>query len=104
MDDSRLNNINGLREFLESSKTLVINIDSIDDKYAFIQGVVILNIEPAGFNMACHVPFVFYGLPYETLVKYGAETCLRRQVGSSCPEYSRGNLLISATKLTGSCL
>jgi len=40
MDDSRLNNINGLREFLESSKTLVINIDSIDDKYAFIQGVV----------------------------------------------------------------
>ena len=40
MDDSRLNNINGLREFLESSKTLVINIDSIDDKYAFIQGVI----------------------------------------------------------------
>lgn len=40
MDDSRLNNINGLREFLESSKTLVIKIDQIDDKYSFIQGVV----------------------------------------------------------------
>jgi len=40
MDDSRLNNINGLREFLESSKNLVIKIDTIDDKYSFIQGVI----------------------------------------------------------------
>lgn len=40
MDDSRLTNINELREFLKSSKKLVIVLSGIDAKYTFIQAVV----------------------------------------------------------------
>jgi hypothetical protein len=40
MDSSRLDNINAIAEFLEHSKKLVVEIESIEDKYAFIFGVL----------------------------------------------------------------
>lgn len=40
MDDSRLTNINQIKEFLESSQKLVIELETIDDKYKFIDKTV----------------------------------------------------------------
>lgn len=40
MDDSRLNNITAIVEFLKSSQKLVLNLDAIEDKYRFLDKTI----------------------------------------------------------------
>lgn len=40
MDDSRLNNITAIVEFLKSSQKLVLNLGAIEDKYRFLDKTI----------------------------------------------------------------
>jgi len=40
MDDSRINNISELEGFLKSSKRMVLRMETIDEKYKFINKTV----------------------------------------------------------------
>ena len=47
MDDSRFNNITAIGEFLKSSQSLVLKLDTIEDRYAFIDQT----IDRLGYNL-----------------------------------------------------
>jgi hypothetical protein len=40
MDDSRLTNISQIKGFLEGTQKLVINVQTIEDKYKFIDKII----------------------------------------------------------------
>ena len=40
MDDSRLNNLTAIAEFLKGSQKLVLNLETIEEKYLFLDETV----------------------------------------------------------------